>query len=502
MHHFSSFPYLLTGLWAYIMAPNYVIQNDLSMWNQSSSGYSLPYNRLSGNETSEMNQYLLDLAATCNSGITPNGCGQSYLFSPSGSVLAGTGPYIITSYSSSTNNYVLTANPNYWGGSFPSKITPGFKTIDINFVPSETTREIDLQSAAKSGQPMTIDVNGENLYDVVSRTAWLSNGTIQSIIPGINVYGPYSQFATSYEQFASNVTNAATGNYYSFQPFADIRFRMAFADSVNMTELNIDINNRLGQVANEMLPPGIPPSGAYNASVPTAYSYSQIAVQGLLLDAMYHPITHFNFFNGTAAPSGFFNNTFGCAQLGSNGQCSNPIAQTINEYYPSGDTVDGDIMTQIATIINNVSSTYNMGLTVSVVPMPEGLMFTEAFSDHLYFSFSGFVQDYPWAGDFVTGMLGGGGQLTVFYGWNYSSMHTLYESITQNQITGDNAALLRNVNTLMQVWNKEVLEVWTFYPLTVNGGGSSVIAPFTSNVQGYYYNPSLYGTYFATLYVS
>ena len=257
------------------------MQNDLSMWNQSSSGYSLPYNRLSGNETSEMNQYLLDLAATCNSGITPNGCGQSYLFSPSGSVLAGTGPYIITSYSSSTNNYVLTANPNYWGGSFPSKITPGFKTIDINFVPSETTREIDLQSAAKSGQPMTIDVNGENLYDIVSRTAWLSNGTIQSIIPGINVYGPYSQFATSYEQFASNVTNAATGNYYSFQPFADIRFRMAFADSVNMTELNIDINNRLGQVANEMLPPGIPPSGAYNASIPTAYSYSLIAVQGL-----------------------------------------------------------------------------------------------------------------------------------------------------------------------------------------------------------------------------
>ena len=45
-------------------------------------------------------------------------------------------------------------------------------------------------------------------------------------------------------------------------------------------------------------------------------------------------------------------------------------------------------MTQIATIINNVSSTYNMGLTVSVVPMPEGLMFTEAFSDHLYFAFA------------------------------------------------------------------------------------------------------------------
>ena len=502
MHPLSSFPYLMTGLWAYIMAPNLVMQKDLLSWNKSSSQYTLPYISLSGNETNQMNEYLLDIAATCNSGITPSGCGQSYLFSPTSSVLAGTGPYILSNYSSTTNDYVFTANPNYWGGPYASKVTPAIKEIDIKYVPDQTTREIDLQNSAKSGQAMTVDINGGNLYDVVSRNAWLSNGTIMPIIPNVAVYGPYSQFATSYVQFSSNVTNTFSGDYYSFQPFADIRFRMAFADAVNMTDINVNINNRLGQVANELLPPNIPPSGSYNSSIPTSYSFNLTAVQDLLLSAMEHPIAQFNFFNGTAAPAGLFNNTFGCPTLNSNGQCDKPVHQTISSFYPSGDTVDGAIMQQIASAINNISSTYNMGLTDNVVPEAEGQMFTQAFSDHLYFSWSGFVQDYPWAGDFITGELGGGGQQTVFYGWNYSSLHTLYEQVSQDQITGNNTALVAHINTLMQLWNNEVLQVWTFYPLTVNGGGTSVVAPFTSNVHGFYYNPSLYGLYFATLSVS
>jgi len=502
MNPSSSFPYLLTGLWSYIMAPDYVMQKDLAAWTQPSSGYTLPYPSPSGNATTSINEYLQDLAATCNSGVTPTGCGQSYLFSPTGSVLAGTGPYILTSYSSTTNNFVLTANPNYWGGPYAAKITPTIQTIDINYVPSQATREIDLENAARSGQAVTIDVNGGNLYDIVSRSAWLTNGTIQSIIPGINIYGPYSQFATDYEQFSSNVTSIFGGDYFTFQPFADIRFRTAFADSVNMTEINNDVNNRLGQVANELIPPEIPPVNSYNASLPTSYSFNLTAVQDLLLDAMYHPITHFTFFNGTIAPSAVFNNTFGCPVLGANGQCSKPVAQTINEYYPSGDTVDGDIMEQIATAVNNVSSTYNMGLTVDVVPQPEGQMFTYAFSDHLEFSWSGYVNDYPWAGDFIGGELGGGGQQPAFYGWNYTGLHSLYSQVLQDQASGNNTALISDINAAALLMNKEVLQIWTFYPLTVNGGGSSVIAPFTSNVQGYYYNPSLYGTYFASLYIS
>lgn len=506
MNPSSSFPYLLTGLWAYIMAPDYVMQKDLAMWAQSSQGYTLPYPSPSGNSTTIINEYLDDLAATCNSGATPTGCGQSYLFNPTGSVLAGTGPYEITSYSSSGNDFVLTANPNYWGGPYQfiggQKITPQIKTIDINYVPSEQTREIDLENAAKSGQPYTIDVDGGSLYDLVSRSAWLTNGTIVPIISGINIYGPYSQFATSYEQFSSNVTNIFTGDLYTFQPFADIRFREAFADAVNMTEINVDVNNRLGEVANELIPPEIPPTGSYNASIPTYYAYNLTNAQNLLLSAMEHPLTQFTFFNGTAAPPGVFNNTFGCPTLPSSGTCANPVPQTITAYYPSGDTVDGDIMDQIATVVNNISSTYNMGLTVDVVPEPEGQMFTYEFSDHLAFAVSGYVDDYPWAGDFIGGELGGGGQQPAFYGWNFTSLHTLYLQVLQDQASGNNSALISDINTAALQMNKEVLQIWTFYPLTVNGGSSSVIAPFTSDVQGYFYNPSLYGTYFATLYVS
>ena len=69
-----------------------------------------------------------------------------------------------------------------------------------------------------------------------------------------------------------NSTNQATGSYYQFQPFADLRFRLAFADSVNMTEFNTDINNNLGVVGNGAIPPGLPPAGSYDPNLQTRYS--------------------------------------------------------------------------------------------------------------------------------------------------------------------------------------------------------------------------------------
>ncbi len=102
---------------------------------------------------------------------------------------------------------------------------------------------------------------------------------------------------------------------------------------------------------------------------------------------MESPLTHFTFYNGSAAPSGVFNNTFGCstANLQANGgTCKNPVPQTVSLVYATGDTVDSAIYTQIATAVNNVSSTYNMGLTVTVTPVPLGQMTTEAFSGQVY----------------------------------------------------------------------------------------------------------------------
>ena len=77
-HRNSAFPELLANEWADIIAPVYVMQHDLALWNQSSAGYTLPYPTLSGNLTNRINQYFLDFALTCDSGITPKGCATTY----------------------------------------------------------------------------------------------------------------------------------------------------------------------------------------------------------------------------------------------------------------------------------------------------------------------------------------------------------------------------------------------------------------------------------------
>ena len=52
------------------------------------------------------------------------------------------------------------------------------------------------------------------------------------------------------------------------------------------------------------------------------------------------PAHVFHFTNGTAAPSGLFNNAFGCTTLRQRQQCSNPSPQTIQLTYATGDTSD------------------------------------------------------------------------------------------------------------------------------------------------------------------
>jgi len=52
------------------------------------------------------------------------------------------------------------------------------------------------------------------------------------------------------------------------------------------------------------------------------------------------------------------------------------------------------------------------------------------------------------------------------------------------------------MNTLA---NQEVMYLWEFYPAA--SGVGSAIGVYTSNLGGYYFNPSLNGQYFASLYV-
>ena len=475
------------------------MQNDISVWNQS--GYTLPYSSLNGNETAKIYQYFVDEAATCNTGETPKGCGATYLDLSSTGSLAGTGPtrsrvsIRVTTTSCSAQTRTTGAAPTSIRAA--KRRVPKIGTIKVNFVPEQGTRTLDLQNAANSGQAMTVDVEPDHLYDVAARSEWLTNNTLASIIPGVSIYGPYSSFYTLFAPFSMNVTDSQTGTFYSFQPFADIRMRLAFADSVNMTVIDQTVNNELGQVATNVVPPGLPPAGAYNSSITPRYSFNLTAVQDLLLAAMMHPITNFSFVNGTAAPAGLFNNTFGCTTPGSNGQCSKPVQQSITLTFYTGDTVDEAIFDQIASAINNVSSTYNMGLTVSVVPEPFGIMSTQGFSDELYmYQIGGWGDDYPWVLDFLGPMYAPGQIYSFSDGWNLTGMAPLYQEAVNATAHVDFKQVVSATNEMNELANEQVMYLWTFNP--------QAFIVMTSNVNGFYFNPSLAqvptGFYFASLY--
>ena len=113
----AAFPYLLAGEWADIVAPDYVMSHDLQTWSPSANGYTLPYSSFSGNVTQQMNQYFQDLVSTCNAGVTPAGCGTTYLDNSFGGSLAGTGPYTLTSQDQTTHNInLLSLTPTIGAG--------------------------------------------------------------------------------------------------------------------------------------------------------------------------------------------------------------------------------------------------------------------------------------------------------------------------------------------------------------------------------------------------
>ena len=502
----AAFGYLLAGVWASILAPTFVMEHDLALWKAPSAGYSLPYPNLSGGLMDRINEYLADEVATCNAGITPSGCGTSYLDGSYDGSQAGTGPYLLKSYDSSTGNVQLVANPNYWGGPYQfsggSKIVPRIANVLYRFVPDQATRNIDLRESAASGQAMAIDVANTNIYDIADRNTWLEKNQLVSIIPGVSIYGPYNFYGTLFDPFDTNVTNPITSEFYKFQPFADVRFRLAFADSVNMTSISLDVNNKLAPVAINVVPPGIPPPNSFNSNITPRYSYNPYEVQNLLLDAMAHPTTQFSFTNGTLAPSGYFNNTFGCSTLNSNNKCTNPVPQNIQVNFPTGDLVDEQILNEIAGTVNNVSATYNMGLAVTVVPLPLGQLTAEAFSapTHFYMYALGYEEDYPWVTDFLGPMLVPGQAYPGPDGWNLAAMQTLYRQAVNASAQGDIQGIIAASNAMNSLANQEVLYLWTFY--TTN------FITMTSNIQGLYYNPSINPAgpggvgpqYFATLY--
>ncbi|MDA4130463.1 MAG: hypothetical protein OK457_06805, partial [Thaumarchaeota archaeon] len=256
----------------------------------------------------------------------------------------------------------------------------------------------------------------------------------------------------------------------------------AFSDSVNMTQINADVNNKMGEVATNVAAPGLAPTGSFNASIAPRYSFNPDAAAQLLLSAMQSPLTKFTFFNGTAAPAGYFNNSFGCNPLPTSGTCSKPISTSaINLYTAASDTLDIQIFTQIAEVINNISSTYNMGLQVSVVPIPSGTLLTQAFSaTNPYYAYAlGWFADYNWATDYTNGMYIPNGAYGGADHWNITQMANLYgqsvQATSANNITG----VVSTTQLMNEIANQAVMYLWTVYPENM--------LVMTSNVKGFTY---------------
>lgn len=477
----AAWPYFLASPAASIVAPDYVMSNDISTWN--ASGYTLPYPTLSGNSTEMIDEYLFDEASTCNAGPTPSGCGATYLDNSSQGSEAGSGPYMISSVNSTGNEtIVLQKNPLYWGGPFDN-MSAHIPTIILTQVPEESTRESDLDAAVSSGSAMAVDIVPNSFYDIANMGDWKSNHTMISNLTGVSIYGPYTSYSSLFDPYVSNATNPNTGTYYTFQPFADYRFREAFSDAVNISRIIQSSADGLALPANSAIPSGLPPLGAYNSSLSSGYGYNPDESASLLLSAMAHPLTTFAFENGTAAPNGSFNNSFGCAALSPSGTCSAPISQSIVLYDGIGDAVDEAIMDQIATTIQNISNTYNMGLNVSVSLVPLETLIAEGTSGEYYMYALGWFADYPWSVDFTQAMYAPGGAYMTGDGWNYSYLTELESQIDTAASTGNVTGIAQVTNLMSQFVNSENLYLWTLYPLE--------FAVMTSNIHGYYFNPSL-----------
>ena len=327
---------------------------------------------------------------------------------------------------------------------------------------------------------------------MVNQTDWVKYNRLVPAIPNVTVDGPYTSFVTNTIAFVTNVTLPSSGGvttYQRFQPFADLRFRLAFADSVDLYALGMQFND-LGQVATSAIPPGLPPLGAYNSSNLPRYRYDLKTVQTLLLSAMASPIAKFRFYNGTLAPAGLFNNTFGCTRLAANNRCTAPVSQSITLTVMEGNALNTAIMNQMASAINNVSQTYNMGLHVFVQTVATPSCYDKPGTCYMYPS--GWVWDYPWVGDFDGGFYSSSPVgLSTPNGWNVSSISRLWTQLENADSKGNISGVLEANNGLNALANQMTLYLWTYVPYSFEVR--------TSNILGVSYNPSLYGQPFMTL---
>jgi ABC-type transport system substrate-binding protein len=455
----TQFPYLLANEWADIVSPSFVVSHDFP----------------SACKTTDCPADSIDYTPYFDHIAGDGSVKDNYLNLPVNGAKAGTGPYYIDSVNPTTYEVVMKANTNYWGGpknwSGPP-ISVSITTLDLTYVPDLAARLLD----AKAGKATTIGVSSADIYTVADRNEWLSNGKLVSVVPGLVLDGPYPTFTTSWFNFITNVTDNA-GNIRKFQPFADLRWRLAVADSINLTDANININNRLGEVAINLIPPGTAPDGAYNPGILPVYSYDLDKTKALITDACQNPLTAFVDVNGHPYASGMIDNS-----------CHPGNPQLVEFYVGSGDQTDQRMLSVMAANLNKVSTP--LGVTFTIVPVPGGQYYTLASRHQIYFYWGGWVADYNHILDWLGPMLLASGAYPAWNNMNFTALNNLYYDALNADSKGDVQRLLQDNNQMETIANQAVIYMYTTYEVTYGVRSSFV--------QGIYYNEATAVPYFAT----
>lgn len=427
---------ILAGPWAGIISPTETVKKDYEYHGWDFAAEQQPeYN---------FTKYFVHMA----------GLGDTYFNVPEDGWTFGTGPYYVESVDPTTYTIILKAYDNYWGGPNNMNLPPPGKkrieTIEFIYQPSFTTRLLDL----KQGKATGIQVASADLYQVVDKDTWLEHGILKSIIPGVEVYGPYSQFTTWWLNFCTNVTNP-DGSFRSWQPFADWRLRMAVACSINLTYANIYVNNRMGIIAYNIIPPGTYPEGSYNPDIKPIYSFNLTKAYELIQDAYEHPLTSAThdmyFYNGTKIPPGVVDNSF---------SPDNP--KVIEFYVQTGATTFQQILTTMAENLNAFSR--DLGLTFRVVIVPGGQQYTLASMHQVDAYVGGWIADYNHVLNWLGPMYYSVATYPSWNLWNITRLDQLYKEAIQADQEGNLTRLVEIANEMNRIANEMVMYMVWWHP--------------------------------------
>ena len=428
---------ILAGPWAAIVSPTSTIEMDYehhSEWGTWDGTYDT---------------YFEDLA----------GEGDTGLILPEDGWMIGTGAYYVESVEP-TVPYTITlkAYEGYWGGpedaeGNPMNLPPPGKTrietIEYIYIPSFTTRLLDLKAGTATG----IAVPTDSIYQVVDRDKWIDEGILESIISGVIEYGTFPQFTTWWIDYNTNVTRP-DGTLREWQPFADWRIRMAVASSVNMTDMNINVNNRLGVLASNVVPPDTAPPHTYT-DVGVTFSFDLEYAEELLLQANATPLTSFNYYNGTPVTTETIDNSFGP-------DFAHP--QTVEFYVQAGADTFQAVLTQMSDSLNAIADDNDLGIRFNVVIVPGGQQYTLA-SSHLIDSYmGGWIADYNHVLNWLAPMYLSSGTYFSWNLWNLTALDTRYWDAVAADEAGDVDELLRLTDEMNEIANEALTYMVWWHP--------------------------------------